>query len=86
AAASCRLTNLMEWEMNTMRCSCRVCETYMVHAESAGLGCVCPACGNRCFDCLGTNTVVSREAFLAMKTAIAREDAPVEKTERKNNQ
>ena len=44
-----------------MRCSCRECGTYMVQAESEHLGCVCPECGNRCTDCLGTNTVVSRE-------------------------
>lgn len=44
-----------------MRCSCKECGTYMVQAESDHLGCVCPDCGYRCNDCLGTNTVVSRE-------------------------
>ena len=44
-----------------MRCNCQVCGTYMVHAESFGLGCVCPECGQRCKQCLGTNTVVSRD-------------------------
>ena len=44
-----------------MRCSCKICETYMVQAESERLGCVCPDCGYRCNDCLGTDTVVSRD-------------------------
>lgn len=44
-----------------MRCSCQICGTYMVHSESLELGCVCPECGYRCKECLGTNTVMSRE-------------------------
>ena len=44
-----------------MRCSCKTCGTYMVQAESSHLGCVCPECGYRCNDCLGTDTVVSRD-------------------------
>ena len=44
-----------------MRCSCHVCDTYMVHSEGLELGCVCPNCGYRCKACLGTNSVVSRE-------------------------
>ena len=46
-----------------MRCSCKVCEEeiWMIQAESAALGCVCPECGYRCRDCLGTDTVVSRD-------------------------
>ena len=44
-----------------MRCSCKVCDTYMIQAESSALGCVCPECGYRCKDCLGTDTVVSRD-------------------------
>ena len=44
-----------------MRCSCKVCGTYMIQADSRLLGCVCPDCGYRCQDCLGTNTVVSRD-------------------------
>ena len=44
-----------------MRCSCKECGTYMVQAESDRLGCVCPDCGYRCNDCLGTDTVVSRD-------------------------
>ena len=44
-----------------MRCSCKTCGTYMIQAESDRLGCVCPECGYRCTDCLGTDTVVSRE-------------------------
>ena len=59
-----------------MRCSCRYCESeaYMIQAESDRLGCVCPVCGARCTDCLGTNTVVSREAIQAMKRAAQRDD------------
>ncbi len=49
-----------------MRCSCKECGTYMVQAESDRLGCVCPECGYRCSDCLGTNTVVSREALASL--------------------
>ena len=49
-----------------MRCSCKECGVYMTQAESARLGCVCPDCGYRCQDCLGTNTVVSRESLRAL--------------------
>ncbi len=49
-----------------MRCSCKECGVYMVQAESDHLGCVCPDCGYRCNDCLGTNTVVSREALKSL--------------------
>ncbi len=46
-----------------MRCSCHVCDTYMNQSEGLELGCVCPNCGYRCKACLGTNTVVSRDAL-----------------------
>lgn len=49
-----------------MRCSCKECGTYMIQAESDHLGCVCPDCGYRCNDCLGTNTVVSKESLKAL--------------------
>jgi len=49
-----------------MRCSCKECGTYMVQAESDHLGCVCPECGYRCRDCLGTDTVVSREQLKSL--------------------
>ena len=49
-----------------MRCSCKECGTYMVQAESDHLGCVCPDCGYRCNDCLGTNTVVSRDSLRSL--------------------
>lgn len=49
-----------------MRCSCKECGTYMIQAESDHLGCVCPDCGYRCNDCLGTNTVVGRESLKAL--------------------
>lgn len=50
----------------SMRCSCKECGTYMIQAESDHLGCVCPDCGYRCNDCLGTNTVVGRESLKAL--------------------
>ena len=50
-----------------MRCSCQVCGTYMVHAESLELGCVCPECGYRCKASLGTNSVLSRDALKHLK-------------------
>ncbi len=46
-----------------MRCSCHVCDTYMAQSEGLELGCVCPSCGYRCKACLGTNSVVSRDAL-----------------------
>ena len=46
-----------------MRCSCHVCDTYMVHSEGLALGCVCPNCGYRCKACLGTDSVVSRDSL-----------------------
>lgn len=46
-----------------MRCSCHVCDTYMVHSEGLELGCVCPECGYRCKACLGTDSVVSRDSL-----------------------
>ena len=50
-----------------MRCSCRLCGTYMIQADSSVLGCVCPDCGNRCRDCLGTDSVMSREQLAELK-------------------
>ena len=50
-----------------MRCSCHICDTYMVHSEGLELGCVCPHCGYRCKACLGTNSVVSREGLAGLK-------------------
>ena len=50
-----------------MRCMCRECGTYMVQAEDGALGCICPECFNRCRDCLGTDTVISKDTFEAMK-------------------
>lgn len=50
-----------------MRCSCRECGEYMVH-EERGLGrCVCPVCGFTCKDCLGTDSVISKEQLSALK-------------------
>lgn len=46
-----------------MRCSCHNCGTYMAQSEGLELGCVCPECGYRCKACLGTDTVVSRDAL-----------------------
>ena len=44
-----------------MRCSCQICGTYMAQSEGLEKGCVCPQCGVRCKQCLGTDSVVSRE-------------------------
>ncbi|MBQ6595134.1 MAG: hypothetical protein IJH78_05670 [Clostridia bacterium] len=50
-----------------MRCGCKYCGVYMIHAESTVLGCVCPGCGARCRDCLGTDSVISRDDLRALK-------------------
>ena len=50
-----------------MRCSCHVCDTYMVHSEGLELGCVCPQCGYRCKACLGTNSVISRDSLKSIQ-------------------
>ena len=50
-----------------MRCGCPECGAYMVHAESARLGCVCPQCGRRCADCLGPDTLLTREQLRDLK-------------------
>ena len=50
-----------------MRCSCHVCDTYMVHSEGLELGCVCPQCGYRCKACLGTDSVVSRDSLKTLQ-------------------
>lgn len=50
-----------------MRCMCRECGTYMVQADDGKLGCVCPECFSRCRDCLGTDSVMSREQLKEMK-------------------
>jgi len=60
----------------------------MVQSEGLELGCVCPACGYRCKACLGTDSVVSREALkgLVNDEALMRDiftsfDAPAEAPE-----
>ena len=50
-----------------MRCSCKECGEYMVHAERGFGRCVCSVCGYECTDCLGTNTVISKEDLKALK-------------------
>ena len=50
-----------------MRCSCKNCGVYMIQSEDAHLGCVCPECGARCRDCLGTNSVISADFFEKLK-------------------
>ena len=52
-----------------MRCSCKECGTYMIQADSDRLGCVCPDCGYRCTDCLGTDTVLRKEEISRFHTA-----------------
>ncbi|MBQ1894006.1 MAG: hypothetical protein II155_07875 [Clostridia bacterium] len=50
-----------------MRCMCRKCGTYMVQADDGKLGCICPECFNRCRDCLGTDSCLTREQLAEMK-------------------
>ena len=50
-----------------MRCSCRECGTYMVQAEDEVMGCVCPECFNRCTDCLGTDSILTKEDIESMR-------------------
>ena len=76
-----------------MRCSCKECGTYMIQADSDRLGCVCPDCGYRCRDCLGTDTVVSREHLLDLARDprffpenIARNFAPGDDEEEENRE
>lgn len=51
-----------------MRCGCPECGTYMIQSESLQIACVCPDCGMRCNACMGTNSVISREDLLKMKS------------------
>lgn len=53
-----------------MRCSCQICGTYMVQSEGLEKGCICPECGARCKQCLGTDSVVSREDLKAAAVRI----------------
>lgn len=46
-----------------MRCGCPQCGAYMIQSESLDLGCVCPDCLYRCRACMGTDSVVPREAL-----------------------
>ena len=50
-----------------MRCGCPHCQAYMVQSDGEALACVCPECGYRCNACLGTGTVLSREALQALR-------------------
>ncbi|MBR4500598.1 MAG: hypothetical protein IKP22_01710 [Clostridia bacterium] len=50
-----------------MRCSCPNCGEFMEHAETSA-SCVCPNCLARCTACLGTDSVISRETFLRMRS------------------
>lgn len=54
----------------------------MIQAEGTQFGCVCPDCLNRCRDCMGTNTVISREnlhllAFRDLKETSEVEEEPL---------
>ena len=60
-----------------MRCSCPSCGEFMEHAETSA-SCVCPNCLARCNACLGTDSVISRETFLRMRSDLtAGASAPV---------
>ncbi len=49
-----------------MRCSCPVCGDWMIHSEAAS-ACVCPTCLRRCSACLGTDSLLTREAIAALR-------------------
>ena len=61
-----------------MRCSCEKCGTYMIQADDITLGCKCPNCFNRCTACLGTNTVIDRDALASFRK-IARDTMAAER-------
>ncbi len=50
-----------------MRCGCPHCGTFMIHEDGVEPVCVCPDCGYRCNACLGTGTVISREAIQKLR-------------------
>ena len=50
-----------------MRCGCPECGGYMTHSEGHYMGCVCAVCGYKCSACLGTNTVISKDALRDLK-------------------
>ena len=50
-----------------MRCSCQNCGVYMIQSDDSHLGCVCPECGARCTACLGTDSVISKDALKDLK-------------------
>lgn len=50
-----------------MRCGCPNCGAFMVQAEEGSV-CVCPDCGYRCTACLGTNTVVGKDALSRLQS------------------
>lgn len=51
-----------------MRCSCRVCGTYMVQDEKGLMSrCICPQCFSTCSACMGTiGEPLDREALRAV--------------------
>lgn len=69
-----------------MRCSCPNCGEFMEHAETSA-SCVCPSCLTRCTACLGTDSVISRETFLRMRSdpsADASSPAPADASDADN--
>ncbi len=61
-----------------MRCGCANCDTFMVNDDGRHMGCVCPNCGYRCTACLGTNTVIDRDALASFRK-IARDTMAAER-------
>lgn len=58
-----------------MRCSCRICGTYMVQVEHGlNSGCKCPDCGAMCHDCMGSSqppmSVSELRAQMAMRMRV----------------
>ena len=58
-----------------MRCSCRVCGTYMIQTERGlSSGCKCPDCGAECHDCMGSEQPpMDREALIKRMLELERE-------------
>lgn len=59
-----------------MRCACKACGTYMIQTEKGLLsGCLCPACGNACRDCLGSAQGPQSVEALRLRFAAGVEDS-----------
>lgn len=64
-----------EKEVSGMVCGCRQCGTLMVQ-EQKGLAsrCICPACGEACDACLGTNSQLEKGESLPLDIIMEYDD------------